>query len=120
MTPFQVIVLATPVFLLLIGLEFAWGLRRERLGTGRNNYRLNDAINSISLGVLSQLSGVFSKLLTIGIYSAVYASVALFPDPAFWHSIPGVLLALRCARPAAAPCWAGCFTCRWPWPGCRR
>jgi hypothetical protein len=79
MTPFQVIVLATPVFLLLIGLEFAWGLRRERLGTGRNTYRLNDAINSISLGVLSQLSGVFSKLLTIGIYSGVYASVALFP-----------------------------------------
>ena len=94
MTPFQVIVLATPVFLLLIGLEFAWGLRRERRGTGRNSYRLNDAINSISLGVLSQLSGVFSKLLTIGIYSAVYASVALFPDQAFWHSLPGVLLAL--------------------------
>ena len=94
MTPFQVIVLATPVFLLLIGLEFAWGLARERRGTGRNTYRLNDAINSISLGVLSQLSGVFSKLLTIGIYSAVYASVALFPDQAFWHSLPGVLLAL--------------------------
>jgi sterol desaturase/sphingolipid hydroxylase (fatty acid hydroxylase superfamily) len=94
MSPFQVIVLATPVFLLLIGLEFAVGLVRERRGTGRNNYRLNDAINSISLGVLSQVSGVFSMLLTIGIYSAVYASVALFPDPAFWHSIPGVLLAL--------------------------
>ena len=94
MTPFQVIVLATPVFLLLIGLEFAWGMARERRGTGRNTYRLNDAINSISLGVLSQLSGVFSKLLTVGIYSAVYASVALFPDPAFWHSVPGVLLAL--------------------------
>jgi len=94
MSPFQVIVLATPVFLLLIGLEFAVGLVRERRGTGRNNYRLNDALNSISLGVLSQLSGVFSKLLTLGLYSAVYASVALFPDQAFWHSIPGVLLAL--------------------------
>ena len=94
MSPFQVIVLATPVFLLLIGLELAWGLARERRGTGRNSYRLNDALNSISLGVLSQLSGVFSKLLTIGIYSAVYASVALFPDQAFWHSAPGVLLAL--------------------------
>ena len=94
MTPFQVIVLATPVFLLLIGLEFAWGLARERRGTGRNTYRLNDAINSISLGVLSQLSGVFSKLLTIGIYSAVYATAALFPEPAFWHSVPGVLVAL--------------------------
>ena len=69
-------------------------LARERRRSGRNTYRLSDLINSISLGMLSQLSGVFSSLLTIGIYSAVYASVALFPDQAFWHSVPGVLLAL--------------------------
>ena len=36
LTPSQVIVLATPVFLLLIALEFAWGVKR-----GRNTYRLN-------------------------------------------------------------------------------
>ncbi|MEY3146235.1 MAG: hypothetical protein RL342_1906 [Pseudomonadota bacterium] len=94
MSASQVIVLAMPVFLLLIALEFAWGLARERRRTGRNTYRLSDLINSISLGMLSQLSGVFSSLLTIGIYSAVYASVALFPDQAFWHSLTGVLLAL--------------------------
>ena len=94
MSASQVIVLAMPVFLLLIALEFAWGLARERRRSGRNTYRLSDLINSISLGMLSQLSGVFSSLLTIGIYSAVYASVALFPDQAFWHSVPGVLLAL--------------------------
>lgn len=79
----QVIVLAMPVFLLLIALEFAWGMARERRRSGRNTYRLSDLINSISLGMLSQLSGVFSSLLTIGIYSAVYASVALFQDQAF-------------------------------------
>ena len=58
MQPGQIIVLATPVFLLLIALEFVVGLVRERRGTGRNTYRLNDAVNSISLGMLSQISAV--------------------------------------------------------------
>ena len=35
MNQFQVIVLATPIFFVLIGLEFAWGRWRERQGTGR-------------------------------------------------------------------------------------
>ena len=73
----QIIVLATPVFLLLIGLEFVVGLRR-----GRNTYRLNDALNSIGLGIASQLAGVFSKLMTIGIYSLVFAHFSLWQLPA--------------------------------------
>ncbi len=89
MTPGQVIVLATPVFLLMIAVEFALGLAR-----GRNVYRLNDALSSMSLGMLSQLSGLFTKLLAFGIYSAVYDSVALWQDPAFWSSWYGILLAL--------------------------
>ena len=89
MTPSQIIVLATPVFLLLIAFEFAWGYAK-----GRNTYRLNDAINSISLGALSQLSAVFTRLLQIGIYSAIYAGVALYPNPEFWNTWYGWLLAL--------------------------
>jgi sterol desaturase/sphingolipid hydroxylase (fatty acid hydroxylase superfamily) len=73
----QVIVLATPVFLLLIGIEWLVGLRR-----GRNTYRLNDALNSIGLGILSQLVGVFSKLMAIGIYSLVFAHFSLWQLPA--------------------------------------
>ena len=94
MTQFQVIVLATPVFLMLIALEYAWGRRRERLGTGRNTYGLQDSLASVSLGVLSQLGGVFSKLLSVGIYGLVHQALALTPDPAFWSSWYGVLLAL--------------------------
>ncbi|MDO8449912.1 MAG: lysoplasmalogenase family protein [Rhodoferax sp.] len=94
MNQFQVIVLATPFFLVLIALEFAWGYARQRRGTGHNTYRLNDAINSISLGVLSQLGGIFTKLLTVGIYTAIYSSVALFDEPVFWGTWYGVLLAL--------------------------
>jgi sterol desaturase/sphingolipid hydroxylase (fatty acid hydroxylase superfamily) len=68
---------ATPIFLLLIGVEFLVGLRR-----GRNTYRLNDALNSIGLGILSELVGVFSKLMAIGIYSLVFAHFSLWQLPA--------------------------------------
>ncbi len=72
----QIIVLATPVFLLLIAVELAVGIAR-----GRNTYRLNDSLSSIGLGVMSQLTGVFTRLLTVGIYSAVFAHVALWQLP---------------------------------------
>jgi sterol desaturase/sphingolipid hydroxylase (fatty acid hydroxylase superfamily) len=76
MTGPQIIVLATPVFLGLIGIEILIGLRR-----GNDTYRLNDALNSIGLGIMSQLAGVFSKLMTVGIYTVVFDRVALRPLP---------------------------------------
>ncbi|MEZ5637968.1 MAG: lysoplasmalogenase family protein [Burkholderiaceae bacterium] len=89
MTASQVIVLAIPVFLLMMLGEFAWSRHR-----GIAVYRFSDAVNSLSLGGLSQLSGLFTKLLAVGIYTAVYDSVALFPDLAFWSTWYGVVLAL--------------------------
>ena len=68
----QVIVLATPVFLALIALEFGVGLAR-----GRNTYRLNDALNSLGLGVMSQVTGVFGRLLRSGLYTLAFDHVAL-------------------------------------------
>ncbi|MGJ7614981.1 MULTISPECIES: lysoplasmalogenase family protein [unclassified Variovorax] len=97
MRPGQIIVLATPVFFLLIAIEFAVGRVRARRGTGQNTYRLADAVNSIGLGMLSQISAVLTGLLRIGIYTAVYAAVALFPQEAardFWTTWYGWLLAL--------------------------
>jgi alkylglycerol monooxygenase len=89
LSPSQIIVLATPVFFVLIAVEFAWGWRK-----GRNTYRLNDAINSITLGMLSQITAVLTRLFRIGIYTAVFSSVALWRDDAFWLSPVGWLLAL--------------------------
>lgn len=89
LSPSQVIVLATPVFFLLIGLEYAWGRWR-----GRNTYRLNDAVNSISLGMLSELSKVLTSVLRIGIYAAVFSWVSVWHNEAFWMSPLGWLLAL--------------------------
>lgn len=76
MTGAQIIVLATPVFLLLIAVELAVGLAR-----GKNTYRLNDALASIGLGVMSQVTGVFGKLLRIGVYTLAFDHVALFKLP---------------------------------------
>jgi sterol desaturase/sphingolipid hydroxylase (fatty acid hydroxylase superfamily) len=73
MTPAQIIVLATPVFLALIAFEFIVGLAR-----GRNTYRLNDALNSIGLGILSQVVGAFGRLFTIGLYALAYEHVSLW------------------------------------------
>ncbi|MDR0227007.1 MAG: lysoplasmalogenase family protein [Burkholderiaceae bacterium] len=88
-SPSQIIVYATPAFLLLIALE--WGISVWR---GRNAYRLADAANSISLGMLSQTSAVFTRLLRIGLYTLVFEHLALWRGEAFWTSLPGWLLAL--------------------------
>ncbi len=71
------IAIATPVFFALIALE--WAIGRAR---GRSNYRVNDALNSLSLGVMSQVVGLFTKLLVVGIYAAVYSVAALRQLPA--------------------------------------
>jgi alkylglycerol monooxygenase len=92
LSPSQVIVLATPVFLLLIAGELAWGVARRR-----NTYRLNDAINSIGLGMLSEITKVFTRLLRVGIYTAAVGAVSLVPPDraaAFWNTWYGWLLAL--------------------------
>ncbi len=76
MTGPQIIVLATPVFLAAIAIELAVGIARRR-----NTYRVHDALSSIGLGMLSQLVGLFTKLLAIGVYTAAYEHVALLRLP---------------------------------------
>jgi sterol desaturase/sphingolipid hydroxylase (fatty acid hydroxylase superfamily) len=73
MTGAQVIVLAMPVFLLAMALEFAIGLAR-----GRNTYRLNDTLGSLGLGVMSQVFDAFGTLFKVAMYSWVFQHVALF------------------------------------------
>jgi sterol desaturase/sphingolipid hydroxylase (fatty acid hydroxylase superfamily) len=72
-----IITWATPVFFALIGLELLVARLR-----GRTAYRTNDAISSIGLGVISQVVGVFGKLLSIGIYAWVAAHLAPVRLPA--------------------------------------
>jgi hypothetical protein len=73
----RAIALATPFFFGLILLEYLWGRAR-----GRDTYRLNDTINSLSLGVLSQLSNLFTTALRVGIYALAFEHVAVLAWPA--------------------------------------
>ena len=68
----KAIALATPVFFLLIALELIVARARGMGGA----YRLNDAINSLSLGVMSQVIGLFVRVFNYGVYALVFEHVA--------------------------------------------
>ena len=77
----DLILYAIPFFLLLIMLELGFGVWR-----GHNTYRLNDTINSLSMGSLSRLQAI----VVIGFSSSVYEFVVQrfqlqqLPDNEFW------------------------------------
>ncbi|TSE33447.1 Fatty acid hydroxylase superfamily protein [Tepidimonas fonticaldi] len=66
------ILFAIPVFLLTILLEAWWAHRR-----GLKVYDIPDAVTSLHHGVLSQLTGAFTKVAGLGIYIAVYETYRL-------------------------------------------
>ncbi len=85
----NVIVYAIPVFVALMAAELCVGL-----AMGRNVSRLNDAVGSMTAGILSQVSGVFMLALSVGIYVVVYNHIAIFPLRADdWRVWVGALIA---------------------------
>jgi sterol desaturase/sphingolipid hydroxylase (fatty acid hydroxylase superfamily) len=76
----KAIAFATPVFFLLIALELLVARTRGMAGT----YRLNDAVNSLSLGVMSQVVGLFVRVFNYGVYALVFEHVALGTWPGAW------------------------------------
>ena len=58
---------AVPVFLLMIVLELFWGLLK-----GNNTYRVNDSINSLSMGLLSTVS----KFVFLNIGALVFSGIS--------------------------------------------
>jgi sterol desaturase/sphingolipid hydroxylase (fatty acid hydroxylase superfamily) len=67
------ILLAIPGFFILIVFELLWNHFK-----GTDYYRLNDAINSLSLGILSRITGALYALLPLSLYAYTYESFALF------------------------------------------
>ena len=63
----SLIVYSIPIFFLLIGVELL--IVRMR---GLPYYRFNDAITNLSCGIGSQVSGIFMKFLTFGVYVIIY------------------------------------------------
>lgn len=70
------IVYAIPVFMATILLE-AWVARRR----GLKVYDIPDAITSLNFGILSQVSGLFVRVFTFGIYVLVFEHGRLFTLP---------------------------------------
>ncbi len=97
----DLIALAVPFFLLALLLELAIDRFRQ---TGY--YRSNDAINSLSAGILSESTGYFSKLLQYAIWGIVLSKFALFDWQLSWFdtSLQGVLLWIL-----AAVLWDFCY-----------
>ncbi|MFT5074962.1 MAG: alkylglycerol monooxygenase, partial [Patiriisocius sp.] len=67
---------AIPFFLLFIVLEVIWGWLR-----GNNTYRVNDSINSVSLGLLSTASKLIFLDLGLLVFSRVEQNFSL----AIWN-----------------------------------
>lgn len=73
------IILSIPIYFLLIGIELI-----VQQFSKRKLYRLNDAVTNISCGITQQLTGIFFKVIGVGIYVLVYEYFALFQIPATW------------------------------------
>lgn len=70
------ILLAIPFFFLLIAIE----LIAEKV-KGTSYYRINDAISSLSAGVVSRATGVIKQLIPLSLYAFGYQHIAVFDFP---------------------------------------
>ncbi len=66
------IALAIPVFFVLIGVELLIAKWQNK-----KLYRLNDSLNDLHCGVLSQVLGVFTRTVVFGIYVALFETAHL-------------------------------------------
>jgi alkylglycerol monooxygenase len=84
----QVITIASPIFIILIILELLVGHKR-----GNSNYHFGDTLNSMSLGMLMQITNVFMKVLLVGIYAWVFHHYAVLELPnTWWVWVAGLLI----------------------------
>ncbi|WP_062261611.1 sterol desaturase family protein [Endozoicomonas arenosclerae] len=67
----DIIVYAIPIFLVMIVMEVVATIIRKK-----DYYRLNDAINSLSAGMMSITSGIISKIVEIAIYTGIFSLLA--------------------------------------------
>jgi sterol desaturase/sphingolipid hydroxylase (fatty acid hydroxylase superfamily) len=79
---FSPVVLAIPIYFLLIGVELIiQRIKRAKM------YRLHDAFTNISCGMTQQLTGLFFKIATLGLYQFVYEYFCLFTITPTWYTL---------------------------------
>jgi len=97
----DLIALAVPFFLLALLLELFVNWRR-----GSGYYRANDAINSLSAGILSTTLGYFTKFLPLIVWGWVLQNFALIDMPLAWFDLSPRGIALWVL---AALAWDFCY-----------
>jgi len=97
----DLIAIAVPFFLLALILELAIDWRRK---TGL--YRGNDAINSLSAGILSTTFGYFTRFLPLLVWGYVLRNFALIDMPLGWFDLSPRGIALWVI---AALAWDFCY-----------
>ena len=97
----DLIALAVPFFLLALLLELFVNWRR-----GSGYYRANDAINSLSAGILSTTLGYFTKFLPLIVWGWVLQNFALIDMPLAWFDLSPRGVALWVL---AALAWDFCY-----------
>jgi len=97
----DLIALAVPFFLLAIVIELMVDRARHK-----GLFRANDAINSLSAGILSTTTGYFTKLLKFVIWGFVLQNFALIDMPLSWFDTSPQGIALWVA---AAVGWDFCY-----------
>ena len=75
----NIILFAIPGFFLLIAAELLAEKVRKT-----NYYRVNDAITSLSIGVLSRMIGVLKSLVPLTVYVLVFEHLSLYTFPQTW------------------------------------
>ena len=85
----DILALAVPFFLLALLIELA--IDRLR-GTG--HYRINDAVNSLSVGMFMSTSGYFTKLIPALILAYVLQDLAIFDVHASSSDVSACLAAI--------------------------
>lgn len=81
------VIIAIPIFFGLMSIELVYeGITKKR------TYRLNDAITNINLGALNQLTGIFTKVVTVGIYTFLYQFIAIVELPSNWITFIGLFI----------------------------
>ena len=97
----DLIALAVPFFLLAILIEL--GVDRAR---GSHLFRANDAINSLSIGILSTTLAYFTRLLPLFVWGLVLERFALVEMPVSWFDASPRGIALWVV---AALAWDFCY-----------
>ncbi|XDD51460.1 sterol desaturase family protein [Leptospira sp. WS92.C1] len=74
----NLVTIAIPFFFLLIFMEMGFSAYHKR-----KHYRLNDSINDLSTGTVSQVFGVFTKTITLTAYIYIYQNYRIFNLPSW-------------------------------------